>query len=173
MAPCWQEDCPSVQRTERGRWLTRRRLLRAGVATALAPLAPLLAACDRSTKAPLPAPERRTASAPGVTPDTVTLGSMYPLSGPASAYAPIVQTMDAYFKKVNDDGGVNGRTIKFIVEDDQYSPPRALPLAKKLVEQDSVFALVGNLGTATTVAIAGYTNQQKVPVLFVVSGGEM
>jgi ABC-type branched-subunit amino acid transport system substrate-binding protein len=98
------------------------------------------------------------------------LGSIFPLTGPASEYAPIVQTVDAYFRRANDEGGINGRTTRFLVEDDQYWPPNTSKAAKKLVEDDQVFALVGNLGTATTAAISEYINGNKVPLLFLVSG---
>ncbi|HTE84306.1 MAG TPA: ABC transporter substrate-binding protein [Dehalococcoidia bacterium] len=135
---------------------------------------PLLAACDGSRPfAPARRPVARIASAPGVAAGTITLGSIYPLTGPAAGYASVVQTMDAYFKKVNDDGGINGRTVRFLVEDDQYSPVNTLPLAKKLMEQDQVFALVGDLGTTTTSAIADYTTSRRTPLLFVVSGSDV
>jgi branched-chain amino acid transport system substrate-binding protein len=163
------------------RWLSRRRVLRAGGAVlGISIVAPVLAACTSSRRAartsgpgtasaPAKPAEKPEASAPGVAVDTVTLGSIYPLTGPAARYAVIVQTIDAYFRKVNDDGGVNGRTINFVVVDDQFAPSKTPPMAKQLVEQERVFALVGDMGTMTTAAIADYTTEQKVPLLYVAS----
>lgn len=113
----------------------------------------------------------RKASAPGVTADTILLGSTYALSGPNSAYDPCIQVVQAYLQKVNEGGGVNGRKIKLQVEDDVYSPANTVPLAKKLVEQDRVFAIVTPLGTPTNTAVVDYYNEQKVPHLFPISGG--
>jgi ABC-type branched-subunit amino acid transport system substrate-binding protein len=80
--------------------------------------------------------------------------------------------MDAYFRRVNDNGGIHGRTVKLQVEDDGFWPANTPKLARKLVERDRVFAMVGNLGTATTAAIIDYLNAQGVPLLFVVSGSD-
>src|ERR671930_2258952 len=107
---------------------------------------------------------------PGITSSSIKLGGSYPFSGPASAYGTIAKGANAYFKYVNDQGGVNGRKIEFVTYDDGYEPQRALTNAKKLVEQDKVFALFNTLGTANNIAIWDYANQQKVPQLFVATG---
>jgi branched-chain amino acid transport system substrate-binding protein len=110
------------------------------------------------------------ASDPGITSSSIKLGGSYPFSGPASAYGTIAKGVQAYFKYVNDQGGVNGRKIEFVTYDDGYEPQRALTNAKKLVEQDKVFALFNTLGTANNIAIWDYANQQKVPQVFVATG---
>ena len=109
-------------------------------------------------------------ASPGITDTTVKLGSSYPFSGPASAYSAIPKSLNGFFKKVNDNGGVNGRKVQFITYDDGYEPQRALANAKRLVEQDKVFAIVNPLGTANNLAMRDYLNQNKVPQLFVATG---
>ena len=110
------------------------------------------------------------AQTPGVTATEIKIGNTNPYSGPASAYGTIGKTLGAYFKKVNDEGGVNGRKINYITYDDSYSPPKAVEMVRKLVEQDEVAALFQTLGTPTNTAIHKYVNQQKVPHLFVATG---
>jgi branched-chain amino acid transport system substrate-binding protein len=110
------------------------------------------------------------AQTPGVTATEVKIGNTNPYSGPASAYGTIGKALGAYFKKVNDEGGVNGRKINYITYDDSYSPPKAVEMVRKLVEQDEVAALFQTLGTPTNTAIHKYVNQQKVPHLFVATG---
>ena len=110
------------------------------------------------------------AQTPGVTATEVKIGNTNPYSGPASAYGTIGKALGAYFKKVNDEGGVNGRKINYISYDDSYSPPKAVEMVRKLVEQDEVAALFQTLGTPTNTAIHKYVNQQKVPHLFVATG---
>ena len=110
------------------------------------------------------------AADPGITETSVKIGSSYPFSGPASAYSAIPKALNGYFKKVNEAGGVDGRKIEFVTYDDGYEPQRALANARKLVEQDKVFALFNPLGTANNVAIRDYLNQRKVPQLFVATG---
>ena len=110
------------------------------------------------------------AAEPGITDTSVKIGSSYPFSGPASAYSAIPKALNGYFKKVNEAGGVNGRKIEFVTYDDGYEPQRALTNARKLVEQDKVFALFNPLGTANNVAMRDYLNQKKVPQLFVATG---
>ena len=109
-------------------------------------------------------------TAPGITATTIKLGSSYPFSGPASAYSAIPKAMDGFFKKLNENGGINGRKIQFVTYDDGYEPQRALANAKRLVEQDKVFAIVNPLGTANNLAMEDYLNQNKVPQLFVATG---
>ena len=110
------------------------------------------------------------AADPGITDSSVKLGGSYPFSGPASAYGTIAKGANAYFKFTNDKGGVNGRKIEFVTYDDGYEPQRALTNARRLVDQDKVFALFNTLGTANNIAIWDYANQQKVPQVFVATG---
>jgi len=112
-------------------------------------------------------------SDPGITNKQVTLGGSYPFSGPASAYRTIAEGAKAYFDMVNAKGGVNGRKIKFVTLDDAYEPPRAVQNARRLIQQDKVFALFNTLGTANNAAIMKSVNQQKVPQLFVATGASM
>jgi len=106
----------------------------------------------------------------GVTATEIKIGNTNPYSGPASAYGTIGKTIASYFKKVNDEGGINGRKINFITYDDAYTPPKTVEMVRKLVEQDQVAALFQTLGTPTNTAIHKYVNQQKVPHLFVATG---
>jgi len=106
----------------------------------------------------------------GVTATEIKIGNTNPYSGPASAYGTIGKVIGAYFKKVNDEGGVNGRKINYITLDDQYSPPKTVEMVRRLVEQDQVAALFQTLGTPPNSAIHKYVNQQKVPHLFVATG---
>ena len=106
----------------------------------------------------------------GVTATEIKIGNTNPYSGPASAYGTIGKVIGAYFKKVNDEGGVNGRKINYITYDDGYSPPKTVEMVRKLVEQDQVAALFQTLGTPPNSAIHKYMNQQKVPHLFVATG---
>ncbi|MET4389352.1 branched-chain amino acid transport system substrate-binding protein [Bradyrhizobium sp. F1.4.3] len=106
----------------------------------------------------------------GATDTEIRIGNIMPYSGPASAYAVIGQTEDAYFNKVNAEGGINGRKVKFISYDDAYSPPKTVEQARKLVESDGVLLIFGSLGTSTNGAIRKYMNEKKVPQLFVASG---
>jgi branched-chain amino acid transport system substrate-binding protein len=107
---------------------------------------------------------------PGVTASSILLEGTYPLSGPASGYAPIPAGMTAYFAYANAHGGVNGRKIKFKYEDDGYNPANTVQLTHKFVEQDHAFALVGGLGTEPQTAVRQYLNDSKVPQLFVSTG---
>ena len=93
-----------------------------------------------------------------------------PYSGPASAYGTIGKAEAAYFKMVNDEGGINGRKINFISLDDGYSPPKTVEMARKLVEQDEVLLVFQSLGTPSNSAIHKYMNAKKVPQLFVATG---
>ena len=107
---------------------------------------------------------------PGVTDTEIKIGSTNPYSGPASAYGTIGRAEAAYFKMINDQGGVNGRKINFISLDDGYSPPRTVEQVRRLVEQDRVLFLAGTLGTPTNTAIHKYVNARKVPHIFVNTG---
>jgi branched-chain amino acid transport system substrate-binding protein len=106
----------------------------------------------------------------GASDTEIKIGNTNPYSGPASSYAAIAKTIDAYFKSVNDAGGVNGRKIKFISLDDGYSPPKTVEMVRQLVEQDKIFALFQPLGTPCNTAIHKYMNQKKVPQLYVATG---
>jgi ABC-type branched-subunit amino acid transport system substrate-binding protein len=106
----------------------------------------------------------------GVTATEIKIGNTNPYSGPASAYGTIGKVIGAYFKKVNDEGGINGRKITYITYDDGYAPPKTVEMVRKLVEQDEVAFVFQTLGTPTNSAIHKYVNQQKVPHLFVATG---
>ena len=107
---------------------------------------------------------------PGVTDTEIKIGNTGPYSGPASSYGTVNKSMAAYYRMVNDQGGVNGRKINFISYDDGYSPPKTVEQVRKLVEQDGVLFTAGTLGTPTNSAIWNYMNQKKVPQLFVATG---
>jgi branched-chain amino acid transport system substrate-binding protein len=106
----------------------------------------------------------------GVTATEIKVGNTNPYSGPASAYGTIGKALGAYFKKVNDEGGINGRKINYITYDDGYAPPKTVEMVRKLVEQDQVALLFQTLGTPPNSAIHRYMNQQKTPHLFVATG---
>jgi ABC-type branched-subunit amino acid transport system substrate-binding protein len=106
----------------------------------------------------------------GVSATEIKIGNTNPYSGPASVYGTIGKVIGAYFKKVNDEGGINGRKINYITLDDQYSPPKTVEMVRRLVEQEQVAALFQTLGTPPNSAIHKYVNQQKVPHLFVATG---
>jgi ABC-type branched-subunit amino acid transport system substrate-binding protein len=106
----------------------------------------------------------------GATDTEIKIGNIMPYSGPASAYGVIGRTEAAYFKKINDAGGINGRKINFISYDDGYSPPKTVEQARKLVESDEVLLIFNALGTPPNSAIQKYMNSKKVPQLFVATG---
>jgi branched-chain amino acid transport system substrate-binding protein len=107
---------------------------------------------------------------PGVTDTEIKIGNIMPYSGPASAYGMNGKVQAAYFKKINDNGGINGRKINFISYDDAYSPPKTVEQARKLVESDEVLLIFNPLGTPGNAAIHKYMNAKKVPQIFVGSG---
>jgi ABC-type branched-subunit amino acid transport system substrate-binding protein len=106
----------------------------------------------------------------GATDTEIKIGNIMPYSGPASAYGVIGRTEAAYFKKINDAGGINGRKINFISYDDAYSPPKTVEQARKLVESDEVLFIFNSLGTPPNTAIQKYMNSKQVPQLFVATG---
>ena len=106
----------------------------------------------------------------GATDTEIKIGNIMPYSGPASAYGVIGKTEAAYFRKINAEGGINGRKINFVSYDDGYSPPKAVEQARKLVESDEVLLVFNPLGTASNTAIQKYLNAKKVPQLFVATG---
>ena len=138
--------------------LTRRSLLQSGAAAA----ALAVGACPS-----------RAANAPGVTDTEIKIGQTMPYSGPASAYGVDGRAEVAYFKMINDMGGVNGRKINLISLDDAYSPPKTVELVRRLVEQDQVAFLFSTLGTPPNAAIRQYCNDNKVPQLFVATGASL
>src|SRR5216684_1082711 len=99
----------------------------------------------------------------GATDTEIKIGNIMPYSGPASAYGVIGKTEEAYFKKINAEGGINGRKINFVSYDDGYSPPKAVEQARKLVESDEVLLIFNSLGTPPNTAIQKYMNSKKVP----------
>ena len=107
---------------------------------------------------------------PGVTDTEIKIGNTCFYSGPASSYGTIGKAETAYFKMLNDQGGVNGRKIIFLSYDDAYSPPKTVEQTRKLVEEDGVLLMLNPLGTPTNTAIQHYLNQEKVPQLFAATG---
>jgi branched-chain amino acid transport system substrate-binding protein len=106
----------------------------------------------------------------GASDTEIKIGNIMPYSGPASAYGVIGKTEEAYFKMINDQGGINGRKVNFVTYDDGYSPPKAVEQARKLVESDEVLAVFNPLGTASNTAIQKYLNAKKIPQLFIATG---
>ena len=106
----------------------------------------------------------------GATDTEIKIGNIMPYSGPASAYGVIGKTEAAYFRMINDRGGINGRKINFVTYDDAYSPPKAVEQVRKLVESDEVLAVFNPLGTPSNIPMQKYLNSRKVPQLFVASG---
>ncbi|WP_338695123.1 ABC transporter substrate-binding protein [Bradyrhizobium sp. 26S5] len=106
----------------------------------------------------------------GASDTEIKVGNIMPYSGPASAYGVIGKTEEAYFKMINDQGGINGRKVSFVSYDDAYSPPKAVEQVRKLVESDEVLAVFNPLGTPSNTAIQKYLNSKKIPQLFVATG---
>ena len=135
--------------------LTKRILLASAAATLVAVASPALAQKKYDQ---------------GASDTEIKIGNTNPYSGPASAYGTIGKTIEAYFKKVNAEGGINGRKVTFISYDDGYSPPKAVEQVRKLVESDEVLLVFQPLGTPSNTAIQKYMNSKKVPQLFVATG---
>ncbi|MDI4235264.1 ABC transporter substrate-binding protein [Bradyrhizobium sp. Arg237L] len=106
----------------------------------------------------------------GASDTEIKVGNIIPYSGPASAYGSIGKTEAAYFRMINDQGGINGRKVNFITYDDAYSPPKAVEQVRKLVESDEVLVVFNPLGTPSNTAIQKYLNSKKIPQLFVATG---
>jgi branched-chain amino acid transport system substrate-binding protein len=155
---------------------SRRFLLLLGVLAATAAL--MAVGCgeekDKTGETPgatTSATQPSTEAVPGVTDTEILLGAHFPISQtPAAAYAPIADGMRAYFEYVNSQGGVNGRTIKFIVGDDHFNPSDSIEVTRKLVEQDGIFAMVGGLGDLTHAAVYKYLEENGVPDMFIGGG---
>ena len=112
----------------------------------------------------------RAENAPGVTDKEILFGQTMPYSGPASSYGTIGKSADAYFKMINEQGGIDGRMLRMITLDDGYVPPKTVELTRRLIEEDKVAFLFNTLGTPTTNATRKYVNSKKVPQLFIASG---
>ncbi len=138
--------------------IDRRSLLATAAATVGAAAAPVRRAQAQQT--------------PGVTATEIRIGNTNAYSGPASAYGVISRCEAAFFRMVNEQGGVGGRRINFISYDDGYSPPRTVEQMRRLVEQDGVAFLFNTLGTPTNSAILRYVNQRRVPHLFLATGAD-
>jgi branched-chain amino acid transport system substrate-binding protein len=136
---------------------TNRRTFLAGVSTAAVLSAPRLAFAQKKYS-------------DGASDTEIKIGNTNPYSGPASAYGVIGKTISAYWKSVNEAGGINGRKVNFISLDDGYSPPKTVECIRQLVEQDKVLCTFNTLGTPCNTAIHKYMNQKKVPMLFVATG---
>jgi branched-chain amino acid transport system substrate-binding protein len=115
----------------------------------------------------------RAANAPGITDTEIKIGQTMPYSGPASAYGMNGRTHFAYFKMINEQGGVNGRKINLISLDDGLAPPRTVEQTRRLIEQEQVAFIFGSLGTKSNAAIRSYLNDNKVPQLFITTGSPM
>jgi branched-chain amino acid transport system substrate-binding protein len=102
--------------------------------------------------------------------EEIRIGQTLPYSGPVSGFGLIGKTQEVFFEKINAEGGINGRKVKFITLDDAYSPPKTVEQTRKLVEQEEVQLMFGSLGTATNAAVHRYLNSKKVPQLFILSG---
>ena len=131
----------------------------------LVPIAALLGAALAS-----PATLAQKKYDPGASDAEIRIGNTNPYSGPASAYGTIGKSITAYFKMLDDQGGINGRKINFISYDDAYSPPKTVEMVRKLVEQDNVLFVFQTLGTPSNTAIHKYMNMKKVPQLHVATG---
>jgi branched-chain amino acid transport system substrate-binding protein len=127
----------------------------------------LIVAAGALGATPAPAQQRYD---PGASDGEIKVGNIMPYSGPLSAYAIIGKTQAAYFKKINAEGGINGRKIAFVSYDDGFSPPKTVEQARKLVESDEVLFIFQSLGTPTNLAIEKYLNGKKMPQLFVATG---
>src|ERR1700729_4038942 len=110
---------------------------------------------------------------PGITDTEIKIGQTMPYSGPASAYGVIGRAETAYFKMINEQGGINGRKINLISLDDGYSPPKTVEQTRRLVEDEKVAFIFNSLGTPPNAAIRQYLNDNKVPQLFVAAGAAM
>lgn len=107
----------------------------------------------------------------GVTDTAVKIGSFGPLTGPAALWGNIMKGMDAYFKMINEEGGINGRKIEFVMKDDAYDPSRTVPAVREIVQRDEVFAFVGGIGTAPCMSVMDYLVEENIPWISPISGG--
>ena len=114
--------------------------------------------------------EGGTVAETGVTDSEILIGSWGPMTGPAALWGNILKGMDAYFKMINEEGGINGRNIKFVYKDDAYDPSRTVPAVRELVQRDEVFAVCGGIGTATNMAVVDFLSENSVPWISPMSG---
>jgi branched-chain amino acid transport system substrate-binding protein len=115
----------------------------------------------------------RAENAPGVTDTEIKIGQTMPYSGPASGYGLIGRAETAYFKMINDQGGINGRKITFISLDDAYSPTNTVEQTRRLIEQERVALIFGSFGGFTSLAVRQYLNDNKIPQLFLTSAADI
>lgn len=106
----------------------------------------------------------------GVTDTEIVIGSFGPLTGPAALWGNIMKGMDACFKMINDEGGINGRQIKFVMKDDAYDPSRTVPAVREMVQKDEVFAFVGGIGTAPCMSVMDYIVEENIPWISPITG---
>jgi branched-chain amino acid transport system substrate-binding protein len=132
----------------------------------------LLASASSALFIPMISHHASAAQAPGVTATEIKVGNTMPYSGPGSTYGTQGKVEAAYFRMVNEQGGINGRTVNFISLDDQSSPPKAFEQARRLIEQEEVALLFSTLGTVPNSAMVKYVNQKNVPHLFLTSGAD-
>jgi ABC-type branched-subunit amino acid transport system substrate-binding protein len=118
----------------------------------------------------LPGAHAGSAADPGVTANSILLGGTVPLTGPAAAFASVAPGADAYFRYVNDRGGVFGRKIRYRYVDDGFEVNRTVEETRKLVQQDRVFAIFNSIGTEHALAVRPYLNQVRVPHVFLGTG---
>jgi branched-chain amino acid transport system substrate-binding protein len=137
--------------------LDRRTLLQAGASAALTLVAPTLASADDMT---------------GISASEIRIGSTTSLSGPVSALGVLTRCQEAFFKMVNEQGGVAGRKINYIYYDDGFQPPKTVEQVRRLIENDEVAFLFSMLGTAPNSAVVKYINAKKVPHLFLAVNGD-
>jgi branched-chain amino acid transport system substrate-binding protein len=107
---------------------------------------------------------------PGVTATEIKIGQTMPYSGPQSAYGVIGKTEQAYFRMINEKGGINGRKVNLISLDDSYTPAKTVEQTRKLVESEGVSFIFGSVGTGMNTSIQKYLNDRKVPHLFIATG---
>jgi ABC-type branched-subunit amino acid transport system substrate-binding protein len=120
----------------------------------------------------VPSAHAQSTYSPGASDTEIKLGQSTPLSGPASAFgAGAGRAVVGYFEMLNEQGGINGRKIKFTQLDNAYSAPKAVEQSRRLVEDIGVLAEVGTIGTVPNVAIQKYLNSKQVPQLFITAGG--
>lgn len=106
----------------------------------------------------------------GVTDTEITIGSFGPLTGPAALWGNIMKGMDAHFQLINDEGGINGRKINFVMKDDAYDPSRTVPAVRELVQRDEIFAMVGGIGTAPCASVMDFLVEEEIPWIAPTSG---
>jgi branched-chain amino acid transport system substrate-binding protein len=110
---------------------------------------------------------------PGASDTEIKIGGTAPFSGPVSVAGQLVKSVAAYFDMINAQGGINGRKITYLLEDDAFAPAKAVEVTRKLVEKDGVLFMAGSIGTPAQLAVRGYLNEHNIPQLFVTSGNQL